>query len=1329
MCGIAGIIRWRREAFADANTTEVVERMTTSMVHRGPDASGVWTDHLGRCVLGHRRLSIIDTSDAGRQPMATADGRWLITFNGEIYNFQELRPALEAAGIHLRGRTDTEVLIEGVAHWGAELLPKLDGMFAFAAFDTKTGELLLARDPFGEKPLYYMELNGGLAFASELQALEQVPGFDGTVNVDAMAEVLAFQYIGAPRCIYRSVKKLPPASWLRVDADGRIETGSYFEFRPGLSGLTERPLPELVDELEDILTRSIRRRLISDVPLGAFLSGGVDSSVACALIRRKLQLPLKTFSIGFDNAPESEHVTARAFGQHLGTEHYDEILTPNTAQFLVDIGKILDEPNADSSCLPTYLLSRFARRQVTVAVSGDGGDEMFGGYGRYFSTLEDFATSRAAGHSNWKPGSTYFGNRILVSSDLHIEELFSGMPPGYAHHVARLRTELDDSGSQLLNAMRRSDVDNYLPGAVLPKVDRMSMRHSLEVRTPYLNTELARFAERLPDALMVQGHRGKIILRELAYRYLPKDLIDLPKMGFGLPMSDWARTTMLEVAGRMLESEDSHLKTALGSNAINRFLSRQRTPGQFSIYQVWAVAMLESWLRNHPAQVPQIAETKSTTQSGAPGIPPLQLVKIGDGKFLITRRNDDDSFDFDVQAVSTFLSLEEGSDALGFIADNQETGGLPFERPRRFPEWGEPLSVEFTHALSDLQGGTVLFIEADALQRFDYHEYYKFRKLGVKRLVFRIQDNDDELYQIDIRYRSRSERASDLLRLFSKRTAIVSNSKRMKLLRAKAFKKFDPGVNVSRIIRKIDPFPDTELRSSFMLFEGTRQLPPTQATHLEIATRGKGRYSIWNQTAVFSPTDETRIDKPFWLVPLTPETEPLLPMRPRMVKAGTIDNKLARSEIETFLCNADPASFVLKRGDRVVLCTHALPPGGAERQWVYLAQALSDAGFDVHVVTYRDLSGQNSHYLPLLKASNIPHLDASKLSAHDQIHYLPRQREAALLVRSNIVGEGGRLLKLAAALKMLSPKVVFAQLDEPNILAGFATHLADVPRIVMSFRNYNPSNFPYIYNDWFLSAYRLLANSKRVLFSGNHEGANRDYANWIGIAPERVACVHNAINTDIFPEPTPVQLDRARSVLGVRLETPVVLGVFRLSAEKDPLTFLEVCGRVLKHVPDLRVFVVGVGSMRETMDVRAMQLGLTGHLQYLERRSDVNVLMGMSSLLLLTSVKEGMPNVVLEAQLLGKPVVATNVGAISEIVADGETGLLCPVADVDGLSAACIDLLSNPVRARKMGESARRRVATTFDRHKMAQRYVDLVNAVESTRLGENRANLQTAAV
>ncbi|MBM4201806.1 MAG: asparagine synthase (glutamine-hydrolyzing), partial [Gammaproteobacteria bacterium] len=356
MCGIAGI--FRSEAWAApevASLQPVLAAMGDRMLHRGPDDGGTWIEAGAYVGLSHRRLSIVDLSAAGHQPMSSWDDRYIVAFNGEIYNFLELRPELEAGGARFRTRTDTEVLIEAVRAWGLETaLERFDGMFAFALYDRHTHELMLARDPFGEKPLYTMMRAGELAFASELTALRELPWFDDTCDEDALAEYLCFQYIGAPRSLYRSVQKLPPGHYARIRPGEDLKITRYFAFHPyGVEGEAQLS-EELVDELEEILCRSLRRRLISDVPLGAFLSGGVDSSTVAALATRKLGVPLRTYSIGFEGAPESEHLIARRFAEHLGTEHHERMVTPDASRFLHEAGRHLDEPNGDTSCLPTY---------------------------------------------------------------------------------------------------------------------------------------------------------------------------------------------------------------------------------------------------------------------------------------------------------------------------------------------------------------------------------------------------------------------------------------------------------------------------------------------------------------------------------------------------------------------------------------------------------------------------------------------------------------------------------------------------------------------------------------------------------------------------------------------------------------------------------------------------------------------------------------------------------------------------------------------------------------------------------------------------------------
>jgi asparagine synthase (glutamine-hydrolysing) len=609
MCGIAGLYRPRRP-FQIGETERLIRAMTDSLAHRGPDAEGWWHDPKGRCVFGHRRLSVIDTSEAGRQPFVSNDGRWVITLNGEIYNYRELKPLIEHAGRRLRSRTDTEVLLEMFALWGIEALERLDGMFAFAAFDTQTGDLVLARDPFGEKPMYMMDLqDGGFAFASEVQALERLPSFDGTLDLGAVGEVLCFQYVGAPRSIYRCVRKLQPSHWLRLSPAGEQTSGSFFSFRPGGSK-TDQSISELADELEDILVRSLRRRVRTDVPLGAFLSGGVDTSTICALLRRKLNVSLSTYSVGFENTLESEHLTARSFSRHLSTDHHELIIKSNAAEYLSTLGRLLDEPNADVSCFPTYYLCEFARGHVTVAIGGDGGDEMFGGYHRYFATLDE-QEQRRHNLTDWLPGAAYYGPRILDAQEAHIQELFGFVPPSLDDHITRLRADIDVRDGDLLAAMRRTDVENYLPGAVLSKVDRMSMRHSLEVRTPFLSVELARFVEGLPPTTLVRRYHGKLILREIASRYLPAQLVNLPKHGFGLP-KNWAHNEFLAVASSMLDADEARLPAVFGREAIFNFMA-WHSPETVCLPRLWSIVMLESWLRYHPAIIPDL--TRCTARS------------------------------------------------------------------------------------------------------------------------------------------------------------------------------------------------------------------------------------------------------------------------------------------------------------------------------------------------------------------------------------------------------------------------------------------------------------------------------------------------------------------------------------------------------------------------------------------------------------------------------------------------------------------------------------------------------------------------------------------
>ncbi|WP_082054094.1 asparagine synthase (glutamine-hydrolyzing) [Methyloterricola oryzae] len=1602
MCGIAGLFNVAGIVSSTEEAEYLLGQMNDSMVHRGPDGEGIWIDPRLRCGVAHRRLSIIDTSFAGRQPMVSANDQWVISFNGEIYNFQEIQPELVAAGVQLRGRTDTEVLLEAIALWGLNALPKLDGMFAFAAFNKDTGELILARDPFGEKPLYYMELpRGGLAFASELQALECLPWFEGDVSADSIGELLMFQYIGAPRTIYRSVKKLEPGCWLLGKADIGLTKGRYFEFKPGSEGFTDQPLEELVDELDDILTRSVRRRLISDVPLGAFLSGGVDSSTVCALVHKKLERPLKTFSIGFENTPESEHEAARMFARHLETEHHDQILAPHTSEFLLDIGRLLDEPNGDSSCMPTYLLSRYARQFVTVALSGDGGDEMFCGYGRYFSTLDEAERARRGELPGWRPGQAYYANRILVSVEKHIRELFGFMPEGLTHHLATLRNSIEVDAVPLMCRLRKSDVDHYMPGAVLPKVDRMSMQHSLEVRTPFLNTELSRFCERIPPKFLYDRGRGKLLLRELACRYLPRDWIDAPKRGFGIPMTQWGREELLGAATKLLESDDSRIREAFGSEAVERFMSRQRSPDGFATYQVWALSTLESWCRKHPAILPTLKESRAVGRRASSLRPSNSLMawQVNKSLFVVWRRlesnnaNASNSFGDSPDThyiasqarmlISEFAAIKELDLKSWHWDDEIADGEGPFEL----------FSIPgVMHGLTNLEGATLLFFEPeDASESLGYEQLTLMAGAGVLEVVFPHPHSDDLIVRIKFRRRAAGHRA------------LTVEGRELAMLKAKAISlpkavaQMEGYRHQSGIIRALPSAHDVELSDRFMLFEGTRQLPPVPASHNDIARLGGGRYSIWNQTCIFSPSGpvcEAKGD--YWLVEKSRFTSQLLPIitdyiersgapryRPtlpndvsptlfawkvnkhcfalaglddalgsplptkseldlphwkefnalllRLAFSGKFSNKdaliidketalangcaplpgwaddegavrqplkgawllvphgsvaewLGGGQVHRFrqlgvekliflhphfsnsksvvirlqkknillelldlfrlrwrgvpltryfdgrrilptqgnrcdvgpLSNLPPASdtemsdsfllfegmrqlppvpvthadieqrgegrysiwnqwcifsrlstdsaprshfwlvekddasrdrlpiypecipfpafsettsfpsrvsnFIaqqaspeqpsrLQPGDSVIVMTHGLPPGGAERQWCYLALSLLKKGYRVTVLLSDSLDeGDNRHYLQMLQASQVEVLEIDQVDAAQVIKTLPNDPETLLLLHPETNPFGFRLAQLSYLLALIKPKALFAQLDSTNLLAGIAGHVASVPHIVMSFRNYNPSNFWYLRNSWFQPLYQTLAESSRTLFSGNSTDANRDYAKWIGVAPERVTLIPNAIDTSLFARPDTHALNILAEDLRLVGGVPVILGVFRLSEEKEPLAFLEVCAGVHRIMPSVRVIVAGVGPMQAAMEIRIQELGLEETVTLLGKRKDIAGLMSLASLLLSTSSFEGMSNVIMEAQLLGLPVVATRTGANEDILQHGRGGYVCPVGDVEILTQSCLEILTKPQFASEMASAASERIKTEFTLDLLAERHIQLIN-------------------
>lgn len=601
VCGISGVVS-KTGSISPQELKALALSMANGLTHRGPDDVGVWLSSDGRVALGQRRLSIIDVSDAGHQPMTARSGRSAITYNGELYNFREMRLELEHLGIQHRTGTDTEVALESLCQWGVGAFARFDSMFSLAWYDDINRSVVLGRDRFGEKPLYYIDNKEYFAFASELNVLTCLPNFDPGIDQATIAAYLSFQYIPSPNTIYKNVRKLEPGHWLRLDSHGNLTKARYYEFATGADQVSNRSLEDQADELESCLISTVNKRLISDVPIGAFLSGGVDSSTIAAIVRKQLGIPLKTFSIGFEGHRDSEHFDAAAIAEILSTDHRDKILSADTIKLGEQIGSLLDEPNGDTSCLPTYLLSKFTREHVTVALSGDGGDELFGGYGRYFNTADEWNRKRAGDESLswWDAGEVYLSNRILVFEDAELAKLMGEIPKEFEDYLAVRRREISADERPLINSIREFDAANYLPGAVLAKVDRMSMQHSLEVRAPFLGNDVTRFASRLAADACYREGAGKLVLKEVAKRYLPADWMNRPKRGFGLPQDMWGRETLLPVIEPLLLGSECRLAEWIGRDQLKHYVEEMKM--NFHPYRAWCLYVLETWLRHHPAR-------------------------------------------------------------------------------------------------------------------------------------------------------------------------------------------------------------------------------------------------------------------------------------------------------------------------------------------------------------------------------------------------------------------------------------------------------------------------------------------------------------------------------------------------------------------------------------------------------------------------------------------------------------------------------------------------------------------------------------------------------
>ena len=643
MCGLAGF--WQGDV-SDQALAAMAQGMADRIAHRGPDDSGIWVDEMAGLALAHRRLAIVDLSSAGHQPMASVSSRFVLAYNGEVYNHLDLRRELEVTGHAMawRGHSDTETLLACIEAWGVETtLKRSVGMFAFALWDRQERTLVLARDRAGEKPLYYGWQGGVFLFGSELKALRAHPAFNAAVDRGALALLLRHNYIPAPYSIHQGIFKLPPGTWLELrqgqrDARPQVYWSLAEVAERGMADPFDGSDAEAVDELAWVLGAAVAGQRVADVPLGALLSGGIDSSLITALMQSQSSRPVRTFTIGFEEKAYDEAVHARAVAAHLGTEHTELRLSADDALGLIpQLPAMYDEPFADSSQLPTHLVMKLARQHVAVALSGDAGDEFFGGYNRYF-----------LGPATWKrigwmpsPMRRMLG-AAMTALPAHTLNALAGplsrhaglaQPGDKAHKLGRrlrhvrnlddlyvsLVTEWPDAERMVVDGRIQSNVLDererwpdlhdpvgrmmaldgltYLPDDILVKVDRASMAVSLETRAPFLDRTVMEFAWRLPMRMKLRDGKGKWILRQLLDRHVPRALIERPKMGFGIPLDQWLRGPLRDWAADLLAEDRLRREGFLRPEAITRtWQAHLRDQGSYGL-RLWSVLMFQAWLQ------------------------------------------------------------------------------------------------------------------------------------------------------------------------------------------------------------------------------------------------------------------------------------------------------------------------------------------------------------------------------------------------------------------------------------------------------------------------------------------------------------------------------------------------------------------------------------------------------------------------------------------------------------------------------------------------------------------------------------------------------------
>ena len=638
MCGIAGYIGEIK------NPSDCLTKMAQAINHRGPDSNGLWIGQEG-IGLAHTRLSILDLSTAGHQPMHSVSGNYVLIFNGEIYNHEYLRSELESiSNRNWLGHSDTETLLASIEEWGIEdTLAKVKGMFAIALWDKKSKNLYLSCDRIGEKPLYYGWVNQQFVFASELKSIKQFPAFKNKIDRNSLAMFLRFNSIPAPYSIYENIYKLEPGQIIKIHSKSKqVQKNSFWSieevYKNGNMNKFTGTSKEAVDKLEHLLSSAVSSQMQSDVPLGAFLSGGIDSSTIVSLMQSFSNSKVNTFTIGFNSKEYDEAKHAAKVAKYLGTDHYDKYVTDSDALNVIpNLPNIYDEPFADSSQIPTFLVSEFAKQKVTVALSGDAGDELFGGYNRYifsektlntilkapsiikklasktiFSISEEKWTSLLGGYMN--NSFANIGNKIhktadILSSesirDLHLKlvsQIYN--PSEWLKNANEYKSKLNDDIVRFeelnsIESMMAYDLISYLPTDILTKVDRAAMSVSLETRIPFLDLDVIEFSASLPVEFKIRNGVSKWALREVLYRYVPKDLIERPKMGFGVPLAEWLRGPLKDWAESLLDEKRLQQEGFFNVEFVrDKWLEHLNGNRNWS-FQLWNVLIFQAWLENN----------------------------------------------------------------------------------------------------------------------------------------------------------------------------------------------------------------------------------------------------------------------------------------------------------------------------------------------------------------------------------------------------------------------------------------------------------------------------------------------------------------------------------------------------------------------------------------------------------------------------------------------------------------------------------------------------------------------------------------------------------